>query len=224
MPESKFQVTIIPVTPYQQNCSLVWSSATKTGAVIDPGGDVPLIEAAIRRAGVKVEKIILTHGHVDHAAGAALLAERLGVPIIGPHKDDQFLLDELTTYGLQIGIAGAKNVTPNRYLDEGDVLNIGDIAFIVRHIPGHTPGHVVLISEENDFAIVGDVVFENSLGRTDFKPYGNTQQLMDGIAEKLLPLNDSVMLLPGHGNVTNIGAERRNNPFLIKLNKMQNAG
>ena len=220
MPEPKFQAIIIPVTPYQQNCSLVWSTATKTGAVIDPGGDVPLIEEAIKKAGVRVEKIILTHGHVDHAAGAKLLSEKLGVPVIGPHKDDQFLMDELSVYGLQIGIKEAKNVTPDQYLNEGDKVSIGDIEFNVRHIPGHTPGHVVLISEANDFALVGDVVFQNSVGRTDF-PYGKTQQLMDGIAEKLLPLSDSVMLLTGHGPMTSIGAERRNNPFLIKLNKRQ---
>jgi glyoxylase-like metal-dependent hydrolase (beta-lactamase superfamily II) len=221
MSEPKFQVAVIPVTPYQQNCSLIWSTATKNGAVIDPGGDVPLIEEAIRKYGVKVEKIILTHGHVDHAAGAKALADKLGVPVIGPHRDDQFLLDGLATYGLQIGINEARNVTPDQYLNEGDKVTIADIEFSVLHVPGHTPGHVVLLSEENDFALVGDVVFENSVGRTDFKPYGNTQQLMDGIAAKLLPLKDSTMLLPGHGNMTTIGQERRNNPFLIKLNKRQ---
>jgi hydroxyacylglutathione hydrolase len=222
MPQPNFQVTIIPVTPYQQNCSLIWSTKTKTGAVIDPGGDVPLIEETIKKAGVKVEKIILTHGHVDHAAGAKLLAEQLGVPIEGPHRDDQFLLDELPRIGLQIGVKGAKAFTPDRYLDEGDEVLIGDIAFKVRHIPGHTPGHVVLISEENDFAVVGDVVFQGSVGRTDF-PYGKTQQLLGGIAEKLLPLKDDVMLLSGHGPMTSIGAERRNNPFLMKLEKKQSA-
>ncbi len=223
MPEPKFHVTIIPVTPYQQNCSLVWSDKTKTAAVIDPGGDVELIEEAIRKAGVKVEKIILTHGHVDHAAGAKLLAERLGVPIIGPHRADQPLLDQLPVYGLQVGVPGAKAFTPDRYLNEGDEILIGDIAFRVRHIPGHTPGHVVLISESNNFALVGDVVFAGSVGRTDF-PYSNTQDLMDGIAEKILPLADDVTLLSGHGPMTSVGAERRSNPFLIKLNKKKSAG
>jgi hydroxyacylglutathione hydrolase len=223
MPEPNFQVQIIPVTPYQQNCSLIWSSATKTGAVIDPGGDVQKIEEAIIKAGVKVEKIILTHGHVDHAAGAKLLAGRLGVPIEGPHKDDQFLLDELPRIGLQVGMKDAKAFTPDRYLNEGDTVSIGDIPFKVRHIPGHTPGHVVLITEENKFAVVGDVVFQNSVGRTDF-PYGKTSQLLDGIAAKLLPLSDDVTMLSGHGPMTTIGQERRKNPFLMKLDRKQSAG
>ncbi len=218
MAEPNFQMTVIPVTPYQQNCVLIWSTASMIGAVIDPGGDVSKIEAAIRKAGVKVEKIVITHGHVDHAAGAKLLAERLGVPIEGPHKDDQFLLDELPRIGPQIGIAEARAFTPERYLDEGDTVTIGGMSFDVCHVPGHTPGHVVLVSKENGFAFVGDTVFQNSVGRTDF-PYGKTQQLLDGIAEKILTLADDTMLLSGHGPATTIGIERRNNPFLMKLVK-----
>jgi glyoxylase-like metal-dependent hydrolase (beta-lactamase superfamily II) len=223
MADPRFQVIVIPVTPYQQNCLLIWSTATKIGAVVDPGGDIFLIEEAIKKAGVKVEKILLTHGHVDHAAGAKNLSERLSCPIEGPHKDDQFLLDELPRIALQIGDMSAKAFKPDRYLDEGDQVSIGNIALNVRHIPGHTPGHVVFISEQDDLAIVGDVVFQNSVGRTDF-PYGKTQQLLDGIAEKILTLNDDILLFSGHGPVTSIGQERRHNPFLMKLSNRKSAG
>ncbi|MDR7037314.1 MULTISPECIES: MBL fold metallo-hydrolase [Methylobacterium] len=205
---------IIPVTPFQQNCTLIWDEATKVGAVVDPGGDLDRIEAAIREQGITIEKILLTHGHIDHAGGAAELRERLGnVPVEGPHEADRFLLDSLPETGAGYGIAGARAVTPDRWLDEGDRVEVGPLAFDILHAPGHSPGSVVFVSRDARFALVGDVVFKGSVGRTDL-PGGNHAELIRAIKEKVLPLGDDLAFIPGHGPTGTLGEERLTNPFL----------
>jgi hydroxyacylglutathione hydrolase len=206
------RVAIVPVTPFQQNCSLVFDDATKRGAVIDPGGDLPRILGAVAEMGVAVEKIVLTHGHIDHAGGAAELKERLGVPVEGPHRDDQFLLDGLEESGRGYGIP-ARPVTPDRWLEEGDELSIGGLLFDVLHCPGHSPGSVVFISRDEPFAIVGDVLFRGSVGRTDL-PRGDHAALIRSIKEKLIPRGDDIAFLCGHGPMSTFGEERETNPFL----------
>ncbi len=201
------------MTPFQQNCTLIWDDATKVGAVVDPGGDLDRIEAAIREQGVTVEKILLTHGHVDHAAGADELRERLGVPIEGPHQADKFLLDSLPETAANYGLGAARPVTPDRWLDEGDAVTVGGLAFDILHCPGHSPGSVVFVSRDARFALVGDVVFKGSVGRTDL-PGGNHEQLIHAIKEKVLPLGDDIAFIPGHGPTSTLGAERVSNPFL----------
>ncbi|HVL70359.1 MAG TPA: MBL fold metallo-hydrolase [Beijerinckiaceae bacterium] len=202
---------IIPVTPFQQNCTLLWDE-NKRGVVIDPGGDVPRIVEAMTRAGVTVEKILLTHGHIDHAGGAADLKERLGVPIEGPHEADRFLLEALVERGRDFGIP-ARPVTPDRWLAEGDEVTVGAATFDVLHCPGHSPGSVVLVSREQPFAIVGDVLFRGSIGRTDLAG-GDHATLIRSIKEKLMRLPDEVAFICGHGPTSTIGEERRTNPFL----------
>lgn len=210
---TKLKAFIIPVTPFQQNCSLVFDEARMVGAVVDPGGDVPAILEAIRESGVTVEKILLTHGHIDHAGGAAELKEKLGgIPIEGPHREDTFLLDELAESGAKYGMA-ARKVTPDRWLAEGDSVSVGDLTFAIYEAPGHTPGSVVFFNDENRFALVGDVLFQGSVGRTDF-PRGDHATLIRSIKEKLYPLGDDVICLPGHGSACQIGQERQTNPFL----------
>jgi glyoxylase-like metal-dependent hydrolase (beta-lactamase superfamily II) len=207
------QIDIIQVTPFQQNCALVWNTETKQGAVIDPGGDVDKILAAISKAGAAVETIFLTHGHLDHAAGAPELAAKLGVKIIGPEASDQFLLDSLPQQGAMFGVNGLSAVKPDQWLQEGDKVKIAGEDFDVLHCPGHTPGHVVFISQALKFGIFGDVLFRNSVGRTDF-PYGNHDQLITAIQTKLLKLPDDFQFICGHGAASSIGAERRSNPFI----------
>ncbi len=204
---------IIPVTPFQQNCCLLWDDATKEACVIDPGGDVPVILDAIAQAGVKVGEIWLTHGHIDHAGGAAALAEALGVEIIGPHREDAFLLANLAQTGSEYGMTDARAVVPSRWLEAGDEVKVGGLSFSVRHCPGHTPGHVIFFNAENRFALVGDVLFQGSVGRTDF-PRGDHAALMRSIREELFPLGDDVSFLCGHGEPSTIGRERQTNPFL----------
>ncbi len=206
------QVTIIPVTPFQQNCALIWDTETLRGTVVDPGGDVPRILEAIAQAGVTVEEIVLTHGHIDHAAGASELAEQLGVQIAGPGIEDRFLLDGLETQGQQYGFA-ARNCVPDRWLKEGDVIRLGGAEFAVLHCPGHTPGHLVFVNHVANFGVFGDVLFRNSVGRTDFA-YGDGEALIANIKTKLLPLLDDFALICGHGAASTIGAEKRSNPFL----------
>ena len=210
---TKLQAFIIPVTPFQQNCSLIIDEAKGIGAIVDPGGDVPAILEAIAKAGVKVEKILLTHGHIDHAGGAAELKEKLGVPIEGPHPEDLFLLEALPESGAKYGMTGVRPVTPDRWLKEGDTVTVGGLSFAIYEAPGHTPGSVVFFNEENRFALVGDVLFQGSVGRTDF-PRGDHATLIRSITEKLYPLGDDVVCLPGHGSPCQIGEERRTNPFL----------
>jgi hydroxyacylglutathione hydrolase len=210
---TKLQAFIIPVTPFQQNCSLVFDEAKKLGAIVDPGGDVPAILDAIRQSGITIEKILLTHGHIDHAGGAAELKEKLGVPIEGPHPEDLFLLENLAQSGAQYGMMDARAVTPDRWLKEGDSVSVGDLSFSVHEAPGHTPGSVVFFNAENRFALVGDVLFRGSIGRTDF-PRGDHAALIRSIKEKLYPMGDDVVCLPGHGEPCRIGEERMTNPFL----------
>ena len=215
MPDLK--AVIVPVTPFQQNCALLWDAATGRGVVVDPGGDVARILDAVRQHGVQVERILLTHGHIDHAGGAAALREALAgagaaVPIEGPDERDRFLLDGLERQGQAYGIAGVRNVLPDRWLAEGDTVDVAGLAFQVLHCPGHTPGHVVLFSPAARFALVGDVLFKGSVGRSDF-PYGDGAALIGSIRTKLFPLGDDVAFLCGHGPGSTLGAERRTNPY-----------
>lgn len=207
------KVSIVPVTPFEQNCSIVACTATNRAAIVDPGGDVARIREAIDKLKVEPERILLTHGHIDHAGGAAELAEALSLPIEGPDERDGFLLSNLEGQGARFGIADVRNVTPTRWLVEGETVSIGDLTFSVLHVPGHTPGHLVFVNVPTRFALVGDTLFQGSVGRTDF-PYGNHEQLISGIKEKLLPLGDDVTILPGHGAASTIGRERASNGFL----------
>jgi glyoxylase-like metal-dependent hydrolase (beta-lactamase superfamily II) len=207
------KAAIVPVTPFQQNCTLLWEEETKRGAVVDPGGDVPRLEQAIARAGLKVEKILLTHGHVDHAGGASELAARLGVDIDGPHRADAFLLEALPEQGRALGLVNARKVTPTRWLEEGSTVKAAGVEFEVFHCPGHSPGSVVLVAVAQRFALVGDVLFRGSIGRTDF-PYGDHTALLRSIRTKLLSLPDDLVFICGHGPTSTIGEERRSNPFI----------
>ncbi len=208
------KIAVLPVTPFQQNCSVLWDEDTMIGAVIDPGGEVPRILAEIGRLGVTVERIALTHGHIDHAAGAAELKQALGgIPVEGPDERDRFLLDGLAEQGRAMGLPDARPVTPDRWLREGDTLQLGGETFEVLHCPGHTPGHLVFVNRAARFALVGDVLFRGSVGRTDF-PYGNAEDLITSIQAKLLPLGDDIVFLCGHGPGSSLGAERATNPFL----------
>ena len=211
MPE--LQAAIVPVTQFQQNCALIWDQASKRALVIDPGGDVPRIKEAIGKLGLVVERILLTHGHIDHAGGAAELREALGVPLEGPDERDAFLLDGLAEQGRAYGIAGSRNVRPDRWLNEGDTVMLGEHRFGVLHCPGHTPGHIVFVNQAARVALVGDVLFRGSVGRTDFA-YGDPAALLAAIRDKLLPLGDDVSFLCGHGPGSTIGAERRSNPYV----------
>ncbi|PPQ30660.1 MBL fold metallo-hydrolase [Rhodopila globiformis] len=209
---------IVPVTPFQQNCAILWDDASKVGAVIDPGGDVDRILAAIDQTGAKVEKILLTHGHLDHAGGAAALRDALQaragapVPVEGPDIRDKFLLDGIAEQAAAFGFDG-RNVTPDRWIAEGDEVTVGPHRFAVLHCPGHTPGSLVYVNQAARFALVGDVLFQGSIGRTDF-PYGDHAALISAIKTKLLPLGDDFSFLSGHGPGSTIGAEKAGNPFL----------
>jgi glyoxylase-like metal-dependent hydrolase (beta-lactamase superfamily II) len=207
------KIMVVPVTPFQQNCSIVWSEETGKGAVFDPGGDVERILEAIAKVNATVEKILLTHGHIDHAGGAAELRERLGVAIEGPHRDDLFLLETLPQSGAQYGMFGARRVTPDRWLKDGDTVSFAGLSFAVLHCPGHSPGSVVYHNAEHAFCLMGDVLFQGSIGRTDL-PRGNHAALIASIRDKIFPLGDKVSFLPGHGPASTIGEERRSNPFL----------
>lgn len=204
---------IIPVTPYQQNCTLLWCDQTLEAAVVDPGGDIDLILAAVARQGVNLKQILLTHGHLDHVGGTAELARRLQLPIIGPHREDMFWIGMLEQQAKMMGFAPVESFVPTRFLDQGDRVQIGKECLEVLFCPGHTPGHVVFYSPSAQLAQVGDVLFRGSIGRTDF-PRGNFNQLVDSIRTKLFPLGDEVKFIPGHGPMSTFGEERRSNPFV----------
>ena len=206
------RATVIPVTPLQQNCTLIWCTKTMRGALIDPGGDRPRLIAVAQQQGVTVEKILLTHGHIDHAGGAGLLAESLGVRIEGPQEADRFWIARLDEDGRAYGIEG-KPFEPDRWLEDGDQVTIGELVLDVYHTPGHTPGHVIFHHPESKFAQVGDVLFQGSIGRTDF-PLGDHQTLLDSIVTKLWPLGDDTSFVCGHGPASTFAHERRTNPFV----------
>lgn len=210
----RLNARIVPVTVFQQNCTILFDETDRSGVVVDPGGDVGAIRQAIGEAAVSVSEIWLTHGHIDHAGGAMDLKEALGIPIIGPHKADGPLLEALEVQAVQFGLAGAvRNCTPDRYLSEGETVGFGDHRFELFHCPGHSPGHVVFFNRAARFAYVGDVLFRGSIGRTDL-PGGDHAALIDAITTKLLPLGDDIAFLCGHGQGSSFGAERLTNPFL----------
>ncbi len=204
---------IIPVTVYAQNCSLLWCTKTKLGAVIDPGGDLDKILDTVAQENIKLEKILLTHGHIDHVGFTAKLAEKTGLPVIGPHENDRFLLESLDEYSGMTGLPHSGNFTPSEWLNDGDTITLGEQTLAVIHCPGHTPGHVVFYHQQSKLAVVGDVLFQHSIGRTDF-PRGNHADLLHSIKTKLIPLGDDIEFIPGHGPNSNFGEERRHNPFL----------
>jgi glyoxylase-like metal-dependent hydrolase (beta-lactamase superfamily II) len=207
------ECTIVPVTPYQQNCSVIKCRRSGRAAVVDPGGETERILQAVRKMEADVEKVILTHAHVDHCAGADVLRQDLGVPIEGPHPGDAFWLEQLPDWCRMSGIPPAQPFTPDRWLDEGDSVSVGELRFDVLHCPGHTPGHVVFYHGGQRLAWVGDVLFKGSIGRTDF-PGGNHQELISSIRKKLFPLGDEVTFIPGHGPTSTFGQERLSNPFV----------
>jgi len=207
------QAVIIPVTPFAQNCSVVWCPRTLEAAVIDPGGDLEKIRAEVARRGLKVRQILLTHAHIDHAGGTAQLARELQVPVVGPHPGDQFWIDGIAEQGRMFGFPQAETFVPDRWLDQGDVVTVGDVKLDVQHCPGHTPGHVVFHSVPDRLAFVGDVLFAGSIGRTDF-PGGDHATLIRSIRERLFALGDDVRFVPGHGPMSTFGEERRSNPYV----------
>lgn len=206
------RVAVVPVTSIQQNCTLLWCTATMKAAVIDPGGNLPRIRQALAQAGVTPEKILITHGHIDHAGAAKPFAEELGVPIEGPHEGDRPLLAMLGEQGRQWGIEGTP-FEPDRWLVDGDTVSVGDLVLDVYFTPGHSPGHVIFHHAPSNFAQVGDVLFQGSIGRTDL-PGGNHQQLIESIVTKLWPLGNDTAFVPGHGQPGNFAHERRHNPFV----------
>ncbi|QYF88295.1 MBL fold metallo-hydrolase [Brevundimonas sp. PAMC22021] len=206
-------VFITPVTPLQQNCTVVWCTRTSKAAVIDPGGSVDAVLAEVARRGLTLDQIWITHGHLDHAGGAAEMKEKSGAPIIGPHADDLFWIEGIPAQGQMYGLPEARTFTPDRWLQDGDRLTLGETTWEVRHCPGHTPGHVILFNPEARFAQVGDVLFKGSIGRTDF-PRSNHEALLRSVVEQLWPLGDDVTFVPGHGPHSTFGEERRTNPFV----------
>ena len=210
------KIAIIPVTPFQQNCTLIWDEETLKGVVIDPGGDVEQILKVLEHEKIEVERILITHGHIDHVGGAVELRDALDVEVEGPHEDDRMLMERVAEQAIQFGLPSAKPCEPDRWLVEGDSVDIAGMAFDVLHCPGHAPGHVVFVNKEANFAIVGDVLFNGSIGRTDL-PGGDHDTLLASIRDKILPLGDNVTFLCGHGSHSTIGEERRNNPFLQGL-------
>ena len=212
MSNPPLKAAIVPVTPLQQNCTLLWCTATMRGAFVDPGGDLPRLKAAAQQAGVTVEKILLTHGHIDHCGSAGILAQELGVPIEGPHEADLYWIERLEEDGRRWGMTG-EPFEPDRWLDEGDTVSVGDLTLDVRHCPGHTPGHVVFHHAPSKLALVGDVLFKGSIGRWDF-PMGNHRQLVDSITQRLWPMGGDTAFVPGHGPMSTFAHERATNPLV----------
>lgn len=214
---------IHPVTPMQQNCSLIWDPSTMRGALVDAGGEPERLLAAAAKRGVTLEKLLVTHGHLDHVGAVADLADRLGLPIEGPHEDDAFWIQLLPEVGKQFGFPPLRSFVPTRWLKHGDTVTVGSLTLDVVHCPGHTPGHVVFVHGPGKIAIVGDVIFQGSIGRTDF-PRGSHADLIRSIRERLFPLGDDITFVPGHGPLSTFGAERRTNPFVSDAALLPRAG
>ena len=204
---------IIPVTPFQQNCTVFWNEETKKGGIVDPGGDLALLNKFIGEQGIEIEKILVTHGHLDHAGSVKAMADERNIPIIGPHKDDKFWIDGMPDAAAQYGFPEALAFEPDQWLEHGDTVEVAGVQFDVVHCPGHTPGHVVFVQSDDKVAMVGDVIFQGSIGRTDF-PKGNHQQLIDSITERLWPLGLDITFIPGHGPTSTFAAEKQTNPFV----------
>lgn len=207
------QFRIIPVTAFEQNCSLIWCDETCDAALIDPGGDIARLQAAVQAAGVTIRQVLLTHAHIDHAGATRDVADLFSVPIIGPHEDDLFWIEALPAQSQMFGFPKARAFIPDRWLKQGDTVTLGKLTLQVIHTPGHTPGHVVFFEDTKRLAFVGDVLFAGSIGRTDF-PKGDYKTLVHSIREKLFPLGDDISFVPGHGEMSTFGAERRSNPFV----------
>ncbi|MBU6211412.1 MAG: MBL fold metallo-hydrolase [Gammaproteobacteria bacterium] len=207
------KLEVVPVTAFQQNCSVLWCEKTRRAAIVDPGGDLERVLSILESHGLTLEKILITHAHLDHAGATAELARRYSVPIEGPHPGDQFWIEQMPAQAKMFGFPPSESFVPTRWLQQGDRVTVGELEFEVRHCPGHTPGHVVFFQAASRFAIVGDVLFAGSIGRTDF-PRGNHADLIRSIRENLFPLGDDVTFLPGHGPTSTFGAERRSNPFV----------
>lgn len=212
MEESLLKAAIIPVTPLQQNCTLLWCAETMRGAFVDPGGDLPRLKEAARQTGVTIEKILLTHGHIDHCGSAGILAQELGVRIEGPHEEDRFWISKLEEDGRRWGIPG-RPFEPDRWLEDGETVSVGKLVLNVRHCPGHTPGHVVFHHPQSKLAIVGDVLFKGSIGRWDF-PKGDHRQLIESITQRLWPMGGETTFIPGHGPMSTFARERATNPLV----------
>jgi glyoxylase-like metal-dependent hydrolase (beta-lactamase superfamily II) len=207
------KIKIIPVTPFAQNCSLLICEATQKAALVDPGGDIEKIFEVIKKESVTIEKILLTHGHLDHCGASKQIRDQLNIPIEGPHIEDQFWIDQLEEQSKQFSLPHSSSFVPDRYLTDNEIVEFGDIKLRVKHCPGHTPGHVIFFSAQNNVAIVGDVLFAGSIGRTDF-PRGDHDALINAITTKLWPLGDNVTFIPGHGPTSTFGAERQTNPYV----------
>jgi hydroxyacylglutathione hydrolase len=206
-------VTVIPVTSFQQNCSLVACTASGRAALVDPGGEADRLIEAVEKAGVALDQVLLTHGHIDHVGGAADVAAHFGVPIIGPQRDDESLIAGVAMQATMFGVAGVKVPAITRWLEHGDSVDIGEQRFAVLHTPGHAPGHVIFVNHAHRFILMGDVLFAGSVGRTDL-PGGDHGVLMKSIFQQVLPLGDDYQFLPGHGPGSTLGAERKGNPYL----------
>jgi glyoxylase-like metal-dependent hydrolase (beta-lactamase superfamily II) len=207
------KVAIVPVTPFQQNCSVLLCEETRKAAVVDPGGDLDRILSTVEKLGGTLEKILLTHGHIDHCGGTAELAAKLNLPVEGPQREDKFWIDQLPAQGEMFGFPHLSAFTPNRWLEDGDTVRFGNVEMDVRFCPGHTPGHVIFFQAKERVAFVGDVLFQGSIGRTDF-PRGDYDTLIQSITTQLWPLGDDVVFVPGHGPTSTFGDERRDNPFV----------
>lgn len=205
--------TVIPVTPYQQNCSLIWCEETREAALVDPGGEAERLLAEVERRGLRLVRVLLTHGHLDHVGAAAEIGARLGIPVEGPQRDDVMLFQSLPQQAQRFGFPPAQPFTPDRWLEEGDRVEVGRLSLEVLHCPGHSPGHVVFFHAPSRLAFVGDVLFQGSIGRSDF-PGGNYEQLIASIRGKLFALGDDVAFVPGHGGMSTMGEERVSNPFV----------
>jgi hydroxyacylglutathione hydrolase len=207
------KITIVPVTPFQQNCSILIDESCARVAVVDPGGNVDDILEAVKETGAELEKVFITHGHVDHCGGAGELKRRTGVPVEGPHEEDRFWIEQVSESGMRFGMGRLEAFMPDRWLQDGDTVRFGNVSLEVRHCPGHTPGHVIFFSAQQRLAIVGDVLFQGSIGRTDL-PRGDYDSLIRSITTRLWPLGNDVVFLPGHGPASTFGDEREANPFV----------